>query len=159
MMAVMHLSKPLKLLLACMAMACTPSALTPTLHYLNVGSGERRAVESLVADVEATMGDKPFAGQEITRHTNASEHIVVVRTREPYHTHTHSDIAGVVLAGHGSLLMPHGIVPLASGDMISIPRGTPHAFINSGKHNAVLYAVFTPPFVAGDRQPVTAPAD
>lgn len=159
MMAEMTLPKSLWFTLVGVAVACTPSALTPTLHYLNVGSGERRELQAIVSEIEAAMGDKAFAGRQITRHTDASEHIVVVHTREPYHIHEHSDIAGVVLAGRGSLLMPQGVVPLASGDMISIPRGTPHAFINGGQRHAVLYAVFTPPYVDGDRLPVTAPAD
>jgi mannose-6-phosphate isomerase-like protein (cupin superfamily) len=35
-----------------------------------------------------------------------------------------------------------------------VPRGTVHAFRNTGKEPAVSYAIYTPPFDGKDREPV-----
>ena len=85
--------------------------------------------------------------------------IVQVRTRERAHLHADHDLTIHVLQGTGWIILlsaPSGSMfvgsaqPLGPGDLVSIPRGTIHWFVNTGREPAVALACFTPPYDGHD---------
>ncbi len=85
--------------------------------------------------------------------------IVQVRTRERAHLHADHDLTVHVLRGTGWIVLlsaPSGSMfsgtahPLGPGDLVSIPRGTIHWFVNTGREPAVALACFTPPYDGRD---------
>ena len=75
---------------------------------------------------------------------NASHHLVRVRDREPYHLHAEHDLTVFVLSGHGDIIIDGTTRACTIGNVLFIPRGVPHAFVNKSDKVAVAYAVFTP---------------
>ena len=88
----------------------------------------------------------------------ASHHLVRVRDREPIHYHATHDLTVFVLSGTGRILLDTQEVPCMPGEVLHIPRGQVHSFINAGKDIAVAYVIFTPPMDGPDRVIVPAPA-
>ena len=85
------------------------------------------------------------------RQTNdASFQLVRLNTREKPHTHDRHDLTVFVLKG--SALMHFGTrqIKVRAGDVIDIPRGTPHWVENRSKHGSEVFAVFTPAFDGKD---------
>ena len=56
--------------------------------------------------------------------------------------------------GSGYLIMDKRRVDLSAGDVVYIPRGTVHYFVNTGRDPAVAFVVFAPPFDGKDIVPV-----
>lgn len=78
----------------------------------------------------------------------------MIRDREPYHAHEKSDVTALVVEGEGYLETHGARLPVRAGDVVVIPRGAPHAYVNTARGGSTLYASFSPPFVEGDRVPV-----
>jgi len=87
---------------------------------------------------------------EIGRTPASSCHVVQIRDREPIHFHRVHDIVVWVYRGTGRLLLEGNPIELRPQDVVLIPRGKIHYFINDGKRPAVAIAVFSPPIDAPD---------
>ena len=87
---------------------------------------------------------------EVERTETSSSHLVQIRDREPLHVHHQHDLEAMLHRGHGTFHIGSKQVELRAGGLITIPRGTPHAFINHAIEPAVAFAVFTPPFDGQD---------
>lgn len=81
---------------------------------------------------------------------NASHHLIRVRDREPYHLHAKHDVTVFILAGQGDVIVDGTRSPCSIGNILFIPHGVPHAFINTGDKTAVAYAIFTPAMLVQD---------
>ncbi len=115
-------------------------------------------VEAAVLKDAIVVTDAPLAATTLEEHTATSEHVVVVKDREPFHKHDKSDLVGILLEGEGYFKTLHGDVPVAVGDVIVIPMGAPHAFVNTASGYSTVFATFSPPFTAGDRVAVDEPS-
>ncbi len=141
------------LLLLSIPFACAPA---PRL-YLQYSKEFRQS------DLEKILAESPLGTTENIRLTTlgqgqgVSHHVVQVRDREAPHLHKLHDGTVVMLKGQGYLIMENRRVELAVGDVVYIPRGAVHYFVNSASEPAVAFVVFSPPFDGEDTIPVKVP--
>lgn len=141
------------LLLPLLALAaCATAAPQSTVSIL--GGGTWAFADRAAALRDGMAADAPLAGERLDGTGDSSLHMLVIRDREPFHRHDHSDITAVVIEGEGYLETHGERQPVKAGDVVVIPRGAPHAYVNTARGGSVLYASFSPPFVDGDRVPV-----
>jgi quercetin dioxygenase-like cupin family protein len=62
----------------------------------------------------------------------------------PVHTHRHEDEYSYILAGVVGVELDGTTVVAGPGDLVTKPRGVPHAFFNAGDEPARLLEVITP---------------
>jgi quercetin dioxygenase-like cupin family protein len=73
------------------------------------------------------------------------EHPIAPRSlAAPLHTHTHEDEYSYVLEGEVGFQVGDEVVAARPGDLVSKPRGVPHAFWNAGDRPARLLEIVSP---------------
>ena len=128
------------------AVACTPHPR----FYLQYGD---QLTES---DLGKVLADNPLPADRNIKVTTlgqgkgVSHHVVQIRDREVPHIHKEHDLTVVVLKGKGYLMLGTKRVELAKGDVLFIPRGTVHYFVNTFDQPSVALAAFSPPFDGKD---------
>ena len=133
--------------------ACAPAARV----HLQYG-GELRQ-----ADVEKIVAENPLGANENIKITtlgqgeSVSHHIVQIRDRENPHIHKTHDGTVVMMKGRGYLMMKNRRIELSVSDVVYIPRGVVHHYVNTGAEPTVAFVTFSPPFDGKDTIPVTAP--
>ena len=138
--------------LACL-FACAPG---PRFH-LQYGRELRQA------DVEKTVAENPLGANENIKITtlgqgeSVSHHIVQIRDRETPHIHKTHDGMVVMMKGRGYLMMESRRIELSVGDVVYIPRGMVHYFINTASEPTVAFVIYSPAFDGKDTIPVTTP--
>ncbi len=135
-------------------LACAPSP-----HfYLRYGD------QLTQSDLDKILAENPLPTTQnikvatLGRGKEISHHVVQVRDRESPHFHEEHDLTVVVLRGGGYLMFDKERVDLAAGDILFIPRGVVHYFVNTFPQPSVALAVFTPPFDGKDTIPVKNPS-
>ncbi len=135
-------------------LACAPSP-----HfYLRYGD------QLTQSDLDKILAENPLPATQnikvatLGRGKEISHHVVQVRDRESPHFHKEHDLTVVVLRGGGYLMFDKERVDLAAGDILFIPRGVAHYFVNTFPQPSVALAVFTPPFDGKDTIPVKNPS-
>jgi mannose-6-phosphate isomerase-like protein (cupin superfamily) len=88
---------------------------------------------------------------------SASHHVVQVRDRESPHVHKTHDGTVMMISGRGYLMMDNKRIELAAGDIVYIPRGVVHYYVNTARAPSIAFVVFSPPFDGKDAFPVKAP--
>ncbi len=102
------------------------------------------------ADLESLLADNPLGANEnirtvpLYRSERSSNVLVQIRDREPLHRHADSDITVFLLRGAGELRVGKQMHAVKSGDVMHIPRGAVHAYINRGPEPAVALVVYSP---------------
>ena len=103
----------------------------------------------ILSDWKAAVAHDPMGEDEDKRVTtissngHSSGHIVRLRGEESPHQHN-SDLTVTLLEGEGVLRYESRLIKAKKGDILFIPRGVTHAFVNTSDGLAVAYAVFTP---------------
>ena len=103
----------------------------------------------ILSDWKAAVAHDPMGEDENKRVTtissngHSSGHIVRLRGEEPLHQHD-SDLTVTLLEGEGVLRYESRLIKAKKGDILFIPRGVTHSFVNTTDGLAVAYAVFTP---------------
>jgi quercetin dioxygenase-like cupin family protein len=121
--------------------------------YLQYG-GEYREL-----DLEKILADSPLAPGENFKVTNlgrsasASQHVVQIRDREVLHLHKLHDATVTMMRGQGYLVLDRRRVNLKAGDIVHIPRGVAHQYVNTASEPSVVMAVYSPPFDGQDNHP------
>jgi quercetin dioxygenase-like cupin family protein len=129
---------------------CAP---TPYL-FLQYGKDLRQA------DMGKVVAENPLGPTENIKITNlgqgqgASHHVVQIRDREPPHIHRLHDVTVILTRGRGYLIMDGRRIQLTEGDIVHIPRGVPHYYVNTAPHPAVAFVIFSPPFDGKDTIPL-----
>lgn len=132
--------------------ACATSASLPSVSIIGGGTW---AFADRAAALRSGMAEgAPLVGERLDSTPSTSLHVLVIRDREPYHVHEKSDVTALVVEGEGYLETEAAQLPVKAGDVVVIPRGAPHAYVNTARGGSTLYASFSPPFVDGDRLPV-----
>jgi mannose-6-phosphate isomerase-like protein (cupin superfamily) len=98
--------------------------------------------------------DVPVHAIEVGRTPAASHHVVQVRGSESPHVHRAHDVTVIVLRGEGVLTLGARQLSVRAGDVMLIPRATPHFFRNTGRAPAVAFAIFSPAFDGADSIPL-----
>ena len=154
--------RSLKLSLALFSLAGLPALLgcapfhTPYV-FLQYGNELRQA------DLARVLSDNPLGPNEnvklitLGQGQGASHHVVQIRDRESPHSHKAHDGTVMMVRGRGYLMMDKLRITLAAGDIVHIPRGVPHYFVNTDLEPSVAFVVFAPPFDGKDNVPATMP--
>ena len=141
------------LLFGCLFFACAP---LPYL-FLQYGTELRQINPAKVA------ADNPLGPNENIKMTTVgqgqgvSHHIVQIRDRESPHMHRAHDGTVVMISGRGFLMMGDKRIDLSAGDIVYIPRGAAHFYVNTGMEPTIAFVVFSPPFDGKDNVPVKIP--
>jgi mannose-6-phosphate isomerase-like protein (cupin superfamily) len=141
------------LLLSWLFSACAP---VPYL-FLQYGPELRQINPAKVA------ADNPLAPNENIKMTTVgqgqgvSHHIVQIRDREPPHMHKAHDGTVVMISGRGYLMMSDKRIELSAGDIVYIPRGAAHFYVNTGVEPTIAFVAFSPPFDGKDTISVKVP--
>lgn len=93
--------------------------------------------------------------RNLRQSSEASFHLLRVRTELPRRKHPRSDLVMMVVAGQVEVEVDSRVVPAASGDVIEVPRDVPYAVLNKGRDPAVMYLIHTPSLSADDVRMVT----
>lgn len=115
------------------------------------------------SDLEKILAENPLHLTEnikvttLGRGQTISHHVVQIRDREVPHIHKEHDLTVVVLRGGGYIMLGRRRIELAAGDLLFIPRGIIHYFVNTFTQPSVALAVFSPPFDGKDTIPVGRP--
>ncbi len=139
---------PLIVLLA-MVFACAPAPR----FFLQYG------VSLTESDIEQVLAQNPLpatANIQVTtlgRGRTVSHHVVQVRDRESPHIHKDHDLTVTVMRGQGYLIVGTRRVELKVGDVVFIPGGVVHYFVNTYHQPSVALAIFSPPFDGKDTIP------
>jgi quercetin dioxygenase-like cupin family protein len=91
----------------------------------------------------------------IARTAGASVHLAQIRGGETPHRHMGHDLTVTLMRGSGRATIDGVVRPVVAGDVVVIPRGVAHFFVNVGGDVAVSLAVYTPPMDTLDTVPVT----
>ena len=114
-------------------------------------------------DLEKILADNPLGPADnikvtnLGRSTSASQHVVQIRDREFLHVHKLHDATVTMLRGQGYLVLAKQRVKLKAGDVIHIPRGVAHQYVNTTGEPTVALAVYAPAFDGKDTHPVNLP--
>lgn len=139
--------------LCCLLLGCAP---TPR-FYLRYGTLLTQT------DLERILAENPLPPAEnykvvtLGKAQEISHHIVQIRDRELPHIHKEHDLTVVVLRGQGYLMLEQKRIELAVSDMLFVPRGVVHYFVNTSTESSVALAVFSPSFDGKDSIPVEKP--
>jgi mannose-6-phosphate isomerase-like protein (cupin superfamily) len=120
-------------------------------HALLHDPPRAEAIAGLIARSPLPPGEN-IRPTEIGRGESSSAHLIQVRDGEKPHVHTRYDLTVVVVEGRGSLWLADQKLPMKTGDVAFIPRGTRHYFINEGRVPAAAIVVFSPPFDGPDNE-------
>jgi len=114
-------------------------------------------------EFEKVLAENPLGASENIKVTtlgqgqSVSHHLVQVRDREKPHLHKIHDGTVVMVKGGGYLTMENRRLDLSAGDIVYIPRGAVHYFVNTASEPTVAFVVFSPPFDGKDTVPVEKP--
>jgi mannose-6-phosphate isomerase-like protein (cupin superfamily) len=115
------------------------------------------------AGIDKVLAENPLGASENIKITTlgqgqgVSHHVVQVRDREKPHMHKIHDGTVVMVKGRGYLMMDNRRIDLSTGDIVYIPRGVVHYFVNTAGEPAVAFVIFSPPFDGKDTVPVLKP--
>lgn len=116
---------------------------------------ESKDLDRLIA--ENTPGpDQDIRAVLLHKTENESIHLVLIRTAEKPHIHQSHDGFVVLKRGAGTLHFGEKSLAMKTGDIVFIPRGTVHYFVNTSGEPAVALGVFTPPYDGKDVVPAPA---
>jgi mannose-6-phosphate isomerase-like protein (cupin superfamily) len=107
--------------------------------------------------IDALLREQPIAAGEnikplpLFRNERTSHLLVQIRDREPVHYHADSDISVLMLRGNGTIHVGEQKLPAKAGDVLLIPRGVVHYFVNAGKESAAALVIYSPPPGPNDR--------
>jgi quercetin dioxygenase-like cupin family protein len=111
-------------------------------------------------NLDKILADNPLPPGEnikvvnLGRSQSASQHVVQIRDREVPHLHKLHDATVTMLRGQGYLILAKNRINLKAGDIVHIPRGVPHYYVNTAGEPTVALAVYSPAFDGKDTHPV-----
>lgn len=101
-------------------------------------------------DLERLLAENPLGANDniralpLSRNDRSANLLVQIRDREPLHHHADSDITVFLLRGHGRIQLGERVHAVKAGDVMHIPRGAVHAYINEGAVPGVALVVYSP---------------
>ncbi|GEM_PF-1726975 len=126
----------------------------PSLYYLDGSAAKKLEIENALKKGPAP-GEEHIQFINLGKSKNLSSHLVWIKTREEPHYHAHHEGTVLLLQGKGTLNLNGEKIPLQVGDVMSIPQGVTHFFVNEGEKPVAAYVIFAPPMEEMDYIPVT----
>ncbi|HEY2919094.1 MAG TPA: cupin domain-containing protein [Candidatus Binatia bacterium] len=125
--------------------------------YLQYGNEYQQLnLDKILADNPLSAGEN-IKVANLGRSQSASQHVVQISDREVPHIHKLHDATVTMLRGQGYLILGKNRINLKAGDIVHIPRGVPHYFVNTASEPTVALAVYSPAFDGKDTHPVNLP--
>ena len=125
--------------------------------YLQYGNEyQELKLDKILADNPLPPGEN-IKVANLGRSQSASQHVVQIRDREIPHLHKVHDATVTMLRGEGYLILGKKRINLKAGDIVHIPRGVPHYFVNTASQRTVALAVYSPAFDGKDTHPANLP--
>jgi quercetin dioxygenase-like cupin family protein len=125
--------------------------------YLQYGNEyQELKLDKILADNPLPPGEN-IKVANLGRSQSASQHVVQIRDREVPHVHKVHDATVTMLRGEGYLILGKNRINLKAGDVVHIPRGVSHYFVNTASQPTVALAVYSPAFDGKDTYPVNLP--
>lgn len=113
---------------------------TEKLEWLNRATGiERVVVQGFV--LQSGIDGRTIENREVTLVTLTPE------GQYPQHVHKDSDARFIIVSGEATLLLGKTQRKIHLGDIIDIPKGTPHGFDTIVGQNLVFISIQSPPIV------------
>jgi mannose-6-phosphate isomerase-like protein (cupin superfamily) len=109
------------------------------------------------AEIKKVLAENPLGASENIKITtlgegqSVSHHLVQVRDREKPHVHKMHDSTVVMVKGGGYLMMENRRLDLSAGDIVYIPRGAVHYFVNTASEPRLPLWFFLHPSTAKTR--------
>jgi mannose-6-phosphate isomerase-like protein (cupin superfamily) len=139
-------------------------------HFLSGFAAHWSAASAAVVFAAACSGppegsarvevDLPDQGQHLTGspiatalvHGDDDVSVSVMKISGPVAMHRHAQSEEVVylVAGEGVLHLANSQRALRAGDLVVVPRNTPHGFTPTGAEPVVILQTFVPHFIEGD---------
>ena len=110
-----------------------------------------------VFNVDSLLDSHPLAKEQsfrtdiIAHDSSSSVHLTQVQGGIESHRHVYHDENVWIIRGAGRLILNGVNHRVAAGQLVHIPRNTPHSFHNLGSKPAVVISVFSPGFDGKDR--------
>lgn len=110
-------------------------------------------------DLARALKENPLATTEnirvslLNKTEQASVHLVQVRGNERAHVHQTHDMNVFVVCGFGDMVIGSETIRVREGDVVLVPAGVRHRFINRARSPSVAVVVFSPPFDGKDTVP------
>lgn len=130
--------------------SCVPS---PHFYLQDGGQLTHAHLEEVLAK-NPLPPDQNIKVVTLGRGKDMSHHLVQIRFREAPHVHKKHDLSVVMLKGKGYLMLEQRRIELIKGDILFIPQGSVHYFVNTFSEPSVGLAVFSPAFDGKDSIPV-----
>ncbi|HLN85790.1 MAG TPA: cupin domain-containing protein [Candidatus Limnocylindrales bacterium] len=138
----------------CAALGAGSACVSGPHFYLQYGNEYRELdLEKILADNPLAPGDN-IKVANLGRSASASQHVVQIRDREFLHVHKIHDATVTMLRGQGYLVLDRQRINLKAGDVIHIPRGVAHQYVNTAGEPTVVLVVYAPPYDGKDTHPV-----
>ena len=131
-------------------LACTPSA---HLYMHDKGQLTHAHLEQLLS-ANPLSPDQNIRVTTLGKGKDMSHHLVQIRDHEKPHVHKTHDLTVAMLKGKGYLMLDQKRIELRRGDVLFIPQGSVHYFVNTFAEPSVGLAVFSPVFKGKDSIPV-----
>jgi mannose-6-phosphate isomerase-like protein (cupin superfamily) len=114
--------------------------------------GDARVEVDLPAQAR-NLEEKPSGATLLHGDDDVTIRLLALRAPVAMHRHARSEEIVYLLSGEGVFRFAHGERALRAGDLVVVPRDTPHGFTPTGAGPAVLLQTFVPHFMEGDRIP------
>jgi quercetin dioxygenase-like cupin family protein len=96
-------------------------------------------------------GDEPLKVTPLFENDDHSVSLVQVNGDLKPHRHDRHDEVAIVLEGSGTFTIEGTSRELKPGDVVTIPRGAVHSFVNKGPGATAVVSIFSPKFDGKDR--------
>jgi len=136
-------------LAGCAGVAPTPSSSSGVLY---IGPQPQRWQEVVRANPLGPTDN--IKGVQLLQQPAVSQFLVQIRDREQPHIHQEHDATIVMLRGRGRLVLKDRILIAREGDILFIPKGTVHYYVNDGQEPTVVLAIFSPAYDGKDAEVV-----
>jgi quercetin dioxygenase-like cupin family protein len=118
------------------------------------GKFDARSLDQLL-ETNKPAREENIKTTPLFRNERSASVLLQVRDREPLHRHIDSDITVFMLRGKGEIRIGGLTHAVKAGDIIHIPRGVIHAYINRGAEPGAALLVYSP--APGPKDRILAP--
>ena len=143
-----------RLQLRSVGILCATTAVAFAVGRATAVDAPRKAEVLSVASVLARnppVSDEAFKIIPVIQGQDASAILVRAQKELKPHYHASREEIVYVIRGGGTMTLGGEKRPVKAGDVIYIPRGQAHGFVNGAKRETVVFSVMAPPFDGKDR--------
>lgn len=81
----------------------------------------------------------------------SSSYVIFIKKAVKLHKHINHTEHVIVLQGSGDMILGDKVMPITKGDVIFIPKNTPHSVVTTSKKPLKVISIQSPQFLGKDR--------